>query len=88
MGYPSHDVTWLQDCINLTKSIITSTNTCDADIFSFGIEMDKSMNNSYVWNPYQSKWDYYPTEYCEISRQFLKDVAESTGGSYTEITGD
>ena len=34
------------------------------------------------------KWDYYPTEYCDISRQFLKDMAESTGGSYTDITGN
>jgi hypothetical protein len=79
------DATWVQPCMDLTKSKILSENIRQARIFTAGLGMNDSCANAYVWNPAKNDWDFYPTEYNNRCRQFLSELAAATGGTYNEI---
>lgn len=85
-GQVANDGTWTQQCMDLSKAKILAENVYNARIYTLGMGMDMSHPNAYVWNPGKGDWDVYATEYNDKCRQFLTQLAETTGGHYREVS--
>jgi hypothetical protein len=85
-GGVENDGTWEAGCMNLTKSKILAENVYRAKIFTLGMGMDMSCPNAKVWNPSKGAFDFFPTEYNNLCRKFLTELAEATGGHYREVS--
>jgi hypothetical protein len=85
-GYSMNDGTWEQQCMDLTKAKVLAENIYNATIYTLGMGMNMAAPNCYVWNPGKNGWDFYPTQFNDLCRKFLSELAEATGGHYREVS--